>query len=151
MLDRLRLTCSSRKRRDQIVDGRGSTLGLQLSQRIAALIDLPLELPGLLARAGDGPIGKCADGVAPLAPRPVVVGQHEGAMPGGGDADTEAGQGRVVGNAIALRGRRQSLDRGLRQSVRVHTMSIQMTTNRFRQMSCGFLRTSRGWQVVSMA
>ena len=41
----------------------------------------------------------------------------------GGDADAEAGQGRVVGDAIALRGHRQSLDRRLRQSVRVQAAS----------------------------
>jgi hypothetical protein len=56
VLDRLRLTCLQ-EAPDQIVNGRGSALGLQLSQRIAALIDLPPEAPGLLARAGDGPIG----------------------------------------------------------------------------------------------
>ena len=94
---------------DQIVNGRGSALGLQLSQRITALIDLPFEFPRLLAGAGDGPIGKCADGVAPLAPRPVLVGQHKGAMAGGGDADAEARQGRVVCDPIALRGRRRRL------------------------------------------
>ena len=91
---------------DQIVDGWAAALGLQLSQRVPALIDLPLELARLLAGAGDGPIGESADGVAPLAPRPVVVRQNEGAMSGGGDADAEAGQRRVVGDPIALRGRR---------------------------------------------
>ena len=53
-------------------------------------------------------------------------------MASGGDTHAEARQRRVVGDAIALRGRRQPLDRGLSQSVRVHAMSTVRASRRFR-------------------
>ena len=87
---------------DQVIDDRRPALGRDLGQRIAALVDLPLEPARLLASAGDGPIGEAADGVAALPPRPVPIGDDEGAVPGGGDPDAKPRQRWVVGDAVAL-------------------------------------------------
>ena len=66
---------------DQIVDGRGPALGLDLGQGIAAGVDQALEPARLLAGGRCLPVGEGPDRVAALAARTGAVAQDEGAMP----------------------------------------------------------------------
>src|SRR5262249_61954168 len=79
-----------------------------LTDRIAAVVDVALELLGLLTRGRDGPVGGGADSIAALltvAASPIV--EDEGDRASGGDAGAEAFCIGVVGDAIA--GRRAPL------------------------------------------
>ena len=55
---------------DQFSHGRRGALVLDVPKGIAAVIDQPLKLSGLLARRRHRPVRKPAEGEAPLAPRP---------------------------------------------------------------------------------
>src|SRR5258707_6419810 len=86
------------------------------ADRIGAAINQAFETLGLVASCTGGPVRKAADGPAPfpaIALAPVV--QDKGAAAGGGDPDAEAFGVRVVGDPVAVRGRRQRFDDPVRE------------------------------------
>src|SRR5262245_14288908 len=87
---------------NQIVDGRRTALGLDIRQRVAAVIDSALELAGFLARTGDGPIRKSADGIAALAASTVAIVENEGTMACSSDTRAKAGDRCVPGKLAFL-------------------------------------------------
>src|SRR5262245_13811803 len=90
------------KSRAQVRNGRGPALSHMLTDRIAAVVDVALELLGLLTRGRDAPVAGGADGVAALltgAASPIVEEEVDRAS--GRDAGAEAFCIGVVGNAIA--------------------------------------------------
>src|SRR5215472_4075145 len=89
----------------QIEHGRRGALVLQLTLRIAALVDEVLEPFCLGARPGAAPDRRVADGVTALALRDAhAVVQHVTARAAGGDAAAEANYLVVIGELVALNG-----------------------------------------------
>ena len=80
----------------EIGDRRRRTPGLDLTERVAAAIDLALKLDGFHPRAASLPIRKAADGEPALASDPGAVVEHKGPRAGRGDANAEAFDTEVV-------------------------------------------------------
>jgi hypothetical protein len=90
---------------DQVDHGGRGALVLDITERVAAVLDLASQLARLVAGVGGAPHRSIADGVGALAPRPGRVAQHVGPRPVGGDAGTEAGNVGIDGDVLALLGK----------------------------------------------
>src|SRR6516162_11773583 len=87
---------------DQIEHGGGGALLLDVTQRIAAVLDLAPQLARLVAGVRGAPHGGVADGIGALASGAGRVSEDEGPRPVGSDAGTEAGNVGVDGDGLAL-------------------------------------------------
>src|SRR5215831_9994276 len=90
----------------EVGHGRGLSLGLNVAQRVAARLDQPLEFPRLDTGRANRPVREGPDGNPTLASGLGPIGQDEGTVAVGGDADAETGDAAVavVIDPVALGG-----------------------------------------------
>src|SRR5262249_20926324 len=122
--------------RDQIGNGRGRALVLNVSERIAALSDQSFQPSRLGTGIGGGPGVATAYGVASLATAPAHhIGEHVAPGASGGDPRAETGDGAVIRDPVAVSGRFEAADECVAEAdcghglpyPHVQTMSVQLS------------------------
>src|SRR5262249_507866 len=102
---------------DQVHDRGGGTLGLDVGQGVATIVDEPAKFTRFGASRGRAPVGKSTDGVAALAPGLSDIVQDERPASGGGDADAESAHLGVIGDFIVVRRAGESFGDGVRETL----------------------------------
>src|SRR5262245_56306342 len=122
--------------RDQIGNGRGRALVLNVSERIAALIDQSFQPSRLGTGIDGGPAVATAYGVASLATATAHhIGEHVAPGASAGDPRAETGDGAVIRDPVAVSGRFEAADKCVGEAdfghglpfPHVQTMSVQLS------------------------